>query len=91
MWGRNVRLLTIYEKYVPDHFAYNVTVVFVGYPDSADDYGTTKSECLPWFNKVACTPLLISTIPQEKFVANDRNKNRLIIMMKTELFKNCYS
>src|ERR1700761_1131584 len=93
LWDRNDSYGSICQKYVSyvkRHYGSSVIVVFDGYPTDVHQRGTKSSERLRRAKTNTSTDIIFNdtTVPvvaQEKFLGNDRNKTRLIQMLKAKL------
>nr|XP_018912069.1 PREDICTED: uncharacterized protein LOC109040547 [Bemisia tabaci] len=93
VWPRNSTFLSIcksYVKYVKAHYSADSMVIFDGYPENAIERNTKHVERMQRERKKMSLDILfnesmVPTVSQEKFLANSKNKNRLIRMMKNHL------
>lgn len=89
IWHRNnsVRdIITGYANYVFSQFGRNVAVVFDGYSRDGAEKSTKTAERVRRYGSLNCNEIIFdeSTIikmAQEKFLANDNNKRRLIALI----------
>lgn len=93
IWPHNASFATIsqnYSSFLKRHYGSQVVVVFDGYPARTS---TKRFERLRRM-RVHCSPEvmfesnMINQIPQERFLANDQNKSRLIKLLSTN-FEEC--
>lgn len=92
VWSRNINFKSIgegYVKYLRSHYGENVSVVFDGYPSDSNTSTknaerlrrtTTLSSCEVVFND-----LTVLQVPQDKFLANEKNKLKFIDFLKNIL------
>lgn len=86
VWHRNESIQTIVESYITytiNHFGRSVAVVFDGYPEDGALRSTKTAERMRRYGTLSCNEVVFDTstvikLPQEKFLANDSNKRRLI-------------
>lgn len=76
-----------------NHYGSNIKVVFDGYPSDASEKNTNSSERLRRATATSSPDVIfdettIAPVSQEKFLLNDRNKVRLIDMLKVHLNRN---
>lgn len=91
VWHRNesfASICTNYIQYVRLHYE-NAVIVFDGYPEDAANRSTKCTERLQRSRKnfsadVLFDDTMVPTVSQEKFLANERNKNRFISMLKVK-------
>lgn len=91
VWNRGDSFSSIcnnYIAFVRSKYTANAIIVFDGYPEDAHN-SIKYVERLRRSRKHASVDILfdetmIPTVSQEKFLGNDRNKNRLIGMLKTK-------
>lgn len=76
-----------YVDYVKKHYKGEVTIVFDGYSEDAVEKSTKTAERLRRSTKSVATETLFDetmqvTVAQDKFLGNDKNKSRLIEVLK---------
>lgn len=90
VWNRNDKFRSIcqkYESYLRKHYGSNITVVFDGYPSDAEQRATKSAERFRRLKTYGTSADIIFNeetnvaVTQEKFLANENNKNRLICML----------
>lgn len=84
------QILDKYVDYVKKYYKSNSFVIFDGYPDEARLQSTKSAERLRRSNihvsaSVLFNESMIATMPQEKFLSNEKNKDRLISMLCEKL------
>ncbi|KYN08445.1 hypothetical protein ALC62_00577 [Cyphomyrmex costatus] len=95
VWGRLQTIDLICKKYltyIQQNFPNDITVVVDGYPEDVNIIGTKTAERLRRSRmfqtiEIAFTQHTILQTSQEKFLANNRNKERLIKMLTSYLIE----
>ncbi|XP_043285283.1 uncharacterized protein [Venturia canescens] len=83
-------ILDRYVNYLVNNYSPNCIVVFDGYPEKADEMFTksaerqrrTRANCAP---EVKFDLHMPSTLTQDKFLSNEKNKSHLIYMLSEKL------
>lgn len=95
VWPKTSSFETVaarYVQYLDARYGQNVAVVFDGYPSEAEHKGTKSSErdrraMAHSAPEVIFEENTIPQIPQDKFLSNDKNKLRLIQLLKRKMEK----
>lgn len=98
VWNKNDSVSFILQKYVnyiKSHYSKNTTIVFDGYPDTANTLHTKSAERIRRSKKEQGREIIFDksmniNMLQNKFLSNDRNKKRLIQFLSAELVEAGY-
>lgn len=92
VWNRRDSFTSIcnsYVSFVQSHYGTNANVIFDGYPD-VEDQSTkymerSRRSRLHASSEMLFDEAMIPTVSQEQFLSNDKNKNRLIALLKKKI------
>ena len=81
------KICQAYVRFVKSKYSENATIVFDGYPEDDSCIGTKCIERARRSRKHTSVDIMfdetmIPTVPQDKFLANQKNKARFIVMLK---------
>lgn len=93
VWRQNDKFDDVLSNYVnclKNHYLNNCTVVFDGYPDKGEEKHTKSAgrhqrgrlNCAP---EVVCDIDIVSKLPEDKFLSNEKNKRNLIEILSEKL------
>lgn len=93
VWRRNssvMEIIATYITYTCNHFGKNISVVFDGYPEEGANKSTKTAERARRYAASTCSDIVFEEstqikVPQEKFLSNPKNKQRLIVFICTGL------